>query len=387
MASGVWAPEFGAVVEALDASVETRGEGGASVCVYHRGRCVVDAWTGSRDEVGTEWTADTLVVAFSTTKGVAATMLHQCVDRGLLDYDDRVAEHWPEFAVNGKAEITVRQVLCHEAGLYDVTGFASGATDFLDWDRMVRGVEAMAPAFEPGSANAYQAVTFGWLVGGLIERVTGQHFRAVLSDQIAEPLGLDGCFIGAPAAEAGRVATLLRGDVAAEIAADPGELVEVARQLGFTVHPDLIAAALPAWVIDLPIEEALEVPIPAANGCFTARSLARIYAALAGGGALDGIRLLGADTLRRATEVQTVRPDLVLALPMSWRLGYHGVITTAGVLEQGFGHQGLGGSGAFADPERDLAVAYLPNALGSMLAGDVRLLEIGGAAVRSADAA
>lgn len=386
MAQGMWDPEFAEVASTLDATVAARGEGGASVCVYHRGRPVVDVWTGERD-AGVAWTADTLVMAFSTTKGVTSTLLHQCVDRGLLDYDDRVAEHWPEFAVNGKDAITVRQVLCHRAGLYDLTGVASTALDLLDWDRMVDGVASMTPALEPGSASAYHAVTFGWLVGGLIERVTGTSFRDVLSSQLVEPLGLDGCYIGAPADQLGRVASLMRGGLADEMAADPGELVEVARQLGFTVHPDLIAAALPAWVGDLPIEESLEIPIPAANGCFTARSLVRIYAALAAGGELDGVRILGSETLRRVTEVQNeTEPDLVLALPMSWRLGYHGVITTAGVHPQAFGHQGLGGSGAFADPERDLAVAYLPNALGSMLAGDLRLLEIGGAAVRAADA-
>ncbi len=266
MAEGVWDPEFAEVVTALDATVAARGEGGASVCVYHRGRPVVDVWTGHRDEATTPWTADTLVMAFSTTKGITSTLLHQYVDRGLLDYDDPVADHWPEFAANGKDAITVRQVLCHRAGLYDLNGVASNALDLLDWDRMVAGV-------------------------------------------------------------------------------------------------------------------------PAANGCFTARSLARVYAALAAGGELDGTRILSATTLGRATEVQTEEPDLVLALPMGWRLGYHAVLTTAGLLERGFGHQGLGGSGAFADPEREVAVAYLPNALGSMLAGDLRLLEIGGAAVRAAEAA
>jgi CubicO group peptidase (beta-lactamase class C family) len=142
---------------------------------------------------------------------------------------------------------------------------------------------------------------------------------------------------------------------------------------------------LPAFAVEIGTAESLEVPIPAGNGCFTARSLARMYAALAGGGELDGVRLLGPETIRRASEVQNTRPDLVIAFPMSWRLGYHGVLTSAGVLEAGFGHNGLGGSGAWADPDRGLAIAYVLNALGSALAGDMRFVGLGGAAVRCAD--
>jgi CubicO group peptidase (beta-lactamase class C family) len=387
VAHGVWEPGFAEVATGLDTVVREHGEGGAAVAVYHRGRLVVDAWTGVRDESGTPWTPETLVMAFSTTKGVTSTLLHQCVDRGLLDYDDPVAEHWPEFAVNGKAAITVRQVLCHQAGLYDVTQIAADAAELYDWERMVAGVASMTPAFEPGSVTAYHALTFGWLVGGLIERVAGRTFRDVLATELVEPLALDGCFIGVPPSELARVAGLFHGRLRAELQRDPAEMVSVARDLGFTVHPDLIAAALPAWAADPDVADAVEQPLPAGNGCFTARSLGRLYAALAAGGSIDGVRVLSAETLTRATEVQSDRADLVLALPIDWRLGYHGVITSAGVLPGGFGHSGLGGSGAFADRERDLAVAFLPNGLGGLIAGDARLMEIGGAAVRCADQA
>ena len=387
MAHGVWEPAFADVATSLDTVVREHGEGGAAVAVYHRGRLVVDAWTGVRDESGTQWTPETLVMAFSTTKGVTATMLHQCVDRGLLDYDDPVVEHWPEFAVNGKAAITVRQVLCHRAGLFDVTQVASTAAELYDWPRMVAGVAAMTPAFEPGSAAAYHALTFGWLVGGLIERVTGRSFGDVLATGLVEPLGLDGCYVGVPPSELDRVAGLFHDRLRAELQRDPVEMVGLARDLGFTVHPELIAAALPAWAADPDVADAVEQPLPAGNGCFTARSLARLYAALAAGGTLDGVRVLSAETLARATEVQSVEADLVLALPIDWRLGYHGVITSAGTLPGGFGHSGLGGSGAFADRERDLAVAFLPNGLGGLIAGDARLMNISGAAVRSADQA
>ncbi|MCJ7437283.1 MAG: beta-lactamase family protein, partial [Acidimicrobiia bacterium] len=208
MAHGVWESEFDEVAIGLDTVVREHGEGGAAVAVYHRGRLVVDSWTGVRDESGTPWTPETLVMAFSTTKGVTSTLLHQCVDRGLLDYDDPVAAHWPEFAVFGKDTITVRQVLSHQAGLYDVTQIASTAAELYDWDHMVAGVASMTPAFEPGSATAYHALTFGWLVGGVIERVTGRAFRDVLATELVEPLGLDGCFVGVPPSELSRVAGL-----------------------------------------------------------------------------------------------------------------------------------------------------------------------------------
>ena len=125
--------------------------------------------------------------------------------------------------------------------------------------------------------------------------------------------------------------------------------------------------------------------MPSGNGCFTARSLARMYACLAGGGELDDVQLLSDKTIARAIEPQNNRPDLILGFPMQWRLGYHGVLTSAAVLERGFGHNGYGGSGAWADPDRELAIGYTLNALGKDLTGDTRFMDLGGAAVRAVD--
>jgi len=385
VAEGEWERGFAGVASALDRVVDARGAGGAAACVYHRGQKVADAWAGARDADGTPWAEDTLSTSFSTTKGVTSTLLHMCADRGLVGYDDEVGKHWPEFASNGKEHITVRHLLCHEAGLYDVTSIASSGEDLLDWDRMVRGIEGMRPAFEPGTANAYHALTFGWLVGETIQRVSGAAFRDFLASELVEPLGLDGCFIGTPAEQLGRVAALIRPEHD-DLGSDPGALVKFARDLGFEIHPEIIAKALPAFAVQLPAA-AIGVPIPAGNGTFTARSLARMYALLAAGGTLDGVQLLSPDAITRATEVQNLRADLVLGFPMAWRLGYHGVVTSAGILDRAFGHNGLGGSGAFADPERELAVAFTLNAMGSMLAGDTRFADVAGAAVIAADAA
>jgi CubicO group peptidase (beta-lactamase class C family) len=387
MAEGTWDPAFDEVVTTLDAQVVESGGGGA-VCVYHQGRPIVDAWTGVADTAGSPWKGDSLAVSYSTTKGVTSTALHLCADRQLLDYDDRVAEHWPEFAQNGKDAITVRQVLCHEAGLYDVASFLERPEQILDWDAMVTGLEQMTPAHEPGTANGYHAVTFGFIVGEIVRRVSGLGITEFVRTQIAEPLALDGCFVGLPPEEQGRLVEIIPPPDAGELDRDPAAMLRIAERLGLTIRPELIAAALPPSVLTPHRDPAwVEQPMPSGNGCFTARSLARMYACLAGGGELDGVRLLSEKTIERATEPQNNRPDLILGFPMQWRLGYHGVITSAGVLERGFGHNGYGGSGAWADPERELAVGFTLNALGSALAGDVRFMDLGGAVVRGVEGA
>jgi CubicO group peptidase (beta-lactamase class C family) len=383
MADGTWDPAFEEVATTLEAQVTESG-GGAAVCVYHRGRPVVDAWTGVADTSGTPWQEDTLAVSYSTTKGVTSTALHVCVDRQLVDYDDRVADHWPEFAQNGKDAITVREVLCHESGLYDVASFLEGPDQITDWDAMVAGLERMTPAHEPGTNNGYHAVTFGFIVGEIIRRVSGLGITDFVRKEIAEPLGLDGCYVGLPRDEFGRLAQTVSAPDAGELTRDPTAMLRVAEQFGLQIRPELIAAALPPAIL-APREDVawIEQPMPSGNGCFTARSLARMYSCLAAGGELDGARLLSDKTIERATEPQNSRPDLILGFPMQWRLGYHGVLTSAAVLERGFGHNGYGGSGAWGDPDRDLAVGYTINALGKNLAGDTRFMDLGAAAVRA----
>jgi CubicO group peptidase (beta-lactamase class C family) len=383
MAEGTWEPAFDEVVTTLEAQVVESG-GGAAVCVYHDGKPVVDAWTGVLDRSGSPWREDTLAVSYSTTKGVTSTALHVCVDRQLLDYDDRVADHWPEFAQNGKDAITVRQVLCHEAGLYDVASFLERPDEITDWDAMVAGIERMTPAHEPGTSNGYHAVTFGFIVGEIVRRVSGLGITDFVRKEIADSLALDGCYIGLPREEFDRLAQTVSAPDAGELTRDPTAMLRVAERLGLTLRPELIAAALPPAILEPREDPAwLEQPMPSGNGCFTARSLARMYACLAGGGELDGMRLLSDKTVERAIEPQNNRPDLILGFPMQWRLGYHGVLTSAAVLDRGFGHNGYGGSGAWGDPDRELAVGYTINALGKNLAGDTRFMDLGGAAMRA----
>jgi CubicO group peptidase (beta-lactamase class C family) len=394
VAAGEWDAAFGPVVDAFD-DVMAQDRGGAAIAVYHRGRPVVDAWTGTAHPDGRAWQRDTLAVSFSTTKAVTATALHLCVDRGLLDYDDPIAEHWPEFAANGKEAITVRHALCHEAGLYDVLSLLDSPEQLLDWEAMVHALEGAKPLFEPGTQNGYHAVTFGYLVGELVRRTSGMTITDFVQTEIAQPLGLDGCYIGLPADELDRLAELLEPPASETNmftgAASGGSggnnlLAQFAEAMGIEISIEVMRGALgdtPTLAL-LRQRDSARFPIPAANGCFTARSLARLYAALAGGGALDGVRLLSEATLARATTIQNERPDLVVIFPMTWRLGYHLVFTTAGSPPHAFGHNGFGGSGGWCDPDTELACAMTLNALSAGLQGDPRFMAVGGAALKVA---
>ncbi len=389
---GEVAPDFEPVAESLH-QVIRRGGGGA-ICVYHRGVKVVDVWAGTRDTEGNPWLPDTMAVSFSTTKGVMSTLVHQLVDDGLLDYDDPVMKHWPEFGQAGKESITVRQVLSHRAGLPDVSAVVAEARQVLDWDAMTRALARARPQVRPGRPSAYHALTFGWLAGEIARRVSGLSIQELVRTRLAEPLGLDGLYIGAPPEVHSRAAELRSNDAALQgpvprfmerVGVLRG-LSAATRLVGLNFDPDLFRRALlipgnPAILFE---REALGVPIPAANGLFTARSLARLYAALGAGGSLDGTRILSTETLRRATEIQTRSPDRVLAISMGWRLGYHSAFTMRGRIRGAFGHFGYGGSGAFADPKRQLAVALVNNSAGGTPMGDVRIGSVADAALRAA---
>jgi CubicO group peptidase (beta-lactamase class C family) len=392
-------PDFQPVATALRHQLE-RHPGGAAVCVYYRGRCVVDLWGGHKNADGTLWAGDTMAPSFSTTKGIAATLMHILVDRGLLDYDDRVADYWPEFAQAGKQDVTIRHVLSHQSGLYHIRQMIDRADRMLDWEHMIRAIESAAPIHPPGTRTGYHGLTFGFLIGEIAQRVTRRPFADLVQTEIARPLGLDGMYIGAPDDVLGRAATLMWSERNLLVPRLPGAGVMrwalregspvLQRVLGLTgVELDLASildALAPRGIgsFDFGAPETLRASIPAANGLFTARSLARTYAMLAAGGTLDGVRFLSPETVARATTVQTQAPGrVVIPFDMRWRLGFHGVLTTSGVPKLAFGHFGFGGSGAWADPRRQLAVALIVNSgLGTPF-GDLRIARIGGAALAS----
>jgi CubicO group peptidase (beta-lactamase class C family) len=387
-------PDFWPVAKALKAQLPSDGKGGAAVCVYHRGRKVIDLWGGTRDAEGSPWTEDTVSLSYSTTKGVASTLLHILVDRGELDYDDPVSRYWPEFAAAGKRDITVRQVMCHEAGLYAIRTMTDHARRMLDWQYMAETIAATEPRHAPGAAHGYHGLTYGYIVGEIIQRVSGQSFAEFLHRELVEPLKLDGAFVGMPADQMKRRAKLiLAGIQAGRGNADRfiDYLNGINRWLRWLSVPidldEVVNSLLPEGMdeLDWNSEEFVASCIPSANGMFTARSLARIYAMMAGGGELDGVRILSEKTVRKARKVQNTTMDRVIPFPMHWRLGYHRVFTMGPRVPHGFGHFGFGGSGAWADPDRQLAVGLVLNSGVGTPFGDSRILRITTAALRAAD--
>ncbi len=396
MLHGTIHPDFQRVADALERQIPGGGgPGGAAVCVYHRGEKVVDFWGGSRDEEGHPWQEDTLSLSFSTSKGVASTLMHVLVDRGLADYEDPICEFWPEFAASGKQDITLRQLMCHEAGLYDIRSIIDHGQRMTDWSYMTEALADATPVHEPGMAHGYHAFTYGWLIGELVQRLTGKRFSEVLAEEVAKPLDLDGLFIGLPEEQLHRRARLILPDLMKQggsaidrIERYANGMKGVLRLARLRIDAAALAKALiPRGMeqIDFNDEAFVRASIPAANGMFTARSLARMYAMLANDGELDGVRVLKRETVWRAAEIQNTGVGRVIPLPMHWRLGYHRVPTIGVRVPNGFGHFGFGGSGAWADPERELSVALTLNSGVGTPFGDLRMVRIGTAAARCAD--
>ena len=361
---GTFDPGFDAVADAFAANFADHGDVGAAVCVYHRGRPVVDLWGGLADrEVGRPWARDTLQLVFSTTKGVAATCVHLLAERGTLDLDAPVARYWPEFAAQGKGDIPLRWVLSHEAGLAAVTGQVT-MDDVLGWEGVVEAIAAQAPVWEPGTAHGYHARSYGWILGEVVRRATGRSLGRFFADEIADPFGLD-FFIGLPPGEIGRVARLY-----------PPVVDPATRQLmdAFMGPETLLGQVIggPSGLFGYDDmwnrPDVLAAEMPSSNGVGTARSIARLYAALIGD--VDDRRLLAPATVARATEVQVSGPDRVIGMPMAFGLGY---MTPPPAGPSGsFGHAGAGGSLGVADPAGEWALGYVMNQMQLGITGDAR---------------
>ena len=361
---GTCAPRFAGIRDAFAANFDAGREVGASFAVTLEGEPVVDLWAGHADAAGTRpWTEDTIVNVFSTTKAMTATVAHMLVDRGLLDVDAPVARYWPEFAAAGKGSMPVRQLLSHTAGLAGLTP-PLPLEALFDWARMTDALAAEAPWWTPGTASGYHAVTYGYLVGEVVRRISGTTLGAFFRDEVARPLGAD-FHIGLPASEDGRVADMVppsRGEAAIaplDPATIPGRVLS-----NPPLRPE--AANLPAW---------RRAEIPAANGHGNARSVARVLSVLACGGALNGVRLMRETTLRRAIEEQYYGKDLVLGRTFRWGLGF---MLTSDVLPLGpnpnvFGHGGWGGSLGFADLDARVSWAYIMNKMSPGTTGDLRV--------------
>lgn len=364
---GEVADGFEGVREAFRANFAERGDVGAAVCVYRDGRPVVDLWGGVADpDTGREWERDTLQLVYSATKGVTATVAHLLAQRGQLDLDAPVAAYWPEFGAAGKAEIPVRWLLSHRAGVVTVEPPVP-LEEALRWRPMVDALAAQRPEWEPGTAHGYHGRTFGWLVGEVVRRVDGRTPGRFFAEEVAGPLGLD-FFIGLPAAERGRVSRMVYPKPEVDLSTVPLELVPSEAREFVAALQDPRSLSTRAFTVTDPAEidfnsaEVQAAELPASNGIGTARGLARMYAALIG--EVDGVRLFSPETLASATAEQAAGVDKVIMFPVRFASGYMLPVETNPLTgPSAFGHPGRGGSLGFADPEHGIAFGYVMNSI------------------------
>jgi CubicO group peptidase (beta-lactamase class C family) len=379
---GEVAPGFERVREAFAVNFEQHGEVGAAFAAYVGGKKVADLWGGIADETtGRPWAEDTVQLFFSTTKGLTAVCANTLSERGDLDVDAPVVEYWPEFAAAGKSAVTVRHLLCHQAGL-PVVDRDLTLEQVLAWDPVIDALADQTPLWEPGTAHGYHAVTYGWLVGEVIRRISGKGIGDFFAAEVAGPLGLD-LWIGLPEAEDHR-AGMLAG-AAFERPTDE----EAAKMYDQFLGPDSITGRAlmgpggcfrgeGTWNR----RDVRAAEIPAANGTGSARALARMYAALVG--EVDGVRLLKPETVDRARTPLTTGNDRVLFFETKFGLGFMtDSLFSPFAGDGGFGHYGAGGSVGFAHPELGLGFGYVMNKMQTNLAGDPRTLGLIDAMTRS----
>lgn len=378
---GEVAPGFEPVAEALDSCITDLGEAGLAMAAYVEGRPVVDIWSGSAGD--RPWARDTTTWVFSCTKGALALCIQILYDRGLLDPELPVAHYWPEFAAAGKEGVLVKHALSHQAEVFTFPNYpdllGEDWSGMPNWEGITAALAAAPPTSPPGEFPFYHALSIGFLAGEILRRIDGRTPGRFFAEEVAAPLGLD-FWIGLPPSEIPRMATLLPGPALDEL-----ELTDPERQLA-EVYQQYIAAArervlagdflspeaIPwsaGWTgPDAPIDFLLKrckepwlvgCEIPAGNGIGTARALARMYALLAEGGELDGVRLVSPESIERATRTEVVVPGLGPVGMIYHRPGP----THLGPVElpTAFGHAGAGGNLAFADPPNRLAFAFVKN--------------------------
>jgi CubicO group peptidase (beta-lactamase class C family) len=349
---------------------------GAQVCAYRNGKPIVDTWAGEmgpKDSRAVE--ADSLFSSFSTTKGVAAAALHILADRGVIDYEAPVAKYWPAFAKNGKERITVAQAMSHQAGLHAVRQPHTAAS-VCDWDGYIEYIADGTPGWEPGTATGYHALTYAWVVGGIVQFASGRHIKDVIREEIAEPLGIaDQMYVGIPDGVEARLTTLQNPPPPPPDAPNP--------LAALPPDADFFKAMPPGTNWNFNDMEIRKACIPSANGHFSARALARMYGALANGGEVDGVKLVAPGRIADMYRCMTDAPDrVIMGMPIRKGIGFflggktNGVSGAQGPRESAFGHPGAGGSIAFADPEVGLSVAVTLNKMGSTLQAEGPTFEI-----------
>ncbi len=383
-----------------------QSQGGCSLCIYHQGQLVsqlssgiarIDKQTGKQ----TYWNSHTLSLNFSTGKGILATLVHILVSERLLNYDSYVAKYWQGFDKNGKEFIKLSDILSHSAGLFDITQITSHAKDMLDWQAMLDNVEQMSISHDNEKPVAYSALVSGWILGGIIEKVTGLSLQQALDEYLAKPLGIQGqLFFGVPDEKLSEVALPIRDkehrnkptlnedttetlefyqslpfyECWQKLATSQGisEKLTTQRinQLYFSPNDininDYRSALVPVGSRQFNYHHAssLQAKIPAANAVATSYAMATIYAMLANAGHWQGKTLISPTVFQQLSQIQNNQFDKIMPAVMQWRLGYHRVFSVCQKVENyqhAFGHMGYNGSVAWCDPTQQLAVAFLHN--------------------------
>lgn len=373
--SGSFDTQFSGVVDAYIQNFQKRDEVGASLCVAIDGEVVVDVWGGTGNQASEEhgieatpWEQDTVCTVFSSTKGATALAAHLLISRGELELEQRVGHYWPEFEQNGKASATVRMMLDHSVGLPTLRDplKADGAHD---WDYMVERLAQEEPFWKPGTRNGYHMITFGWTVGELVRRVSGESLGTFFRKHIAEPTDAE-FWIGLPEELEPKVVRTIAfrpqkgapiGEFTQALISDRNSLQNKAlfNQGGFNPNGRASHAA----------------EVGGAGGIGNGRGLAKIYAPFAAGGTLAGREYVTPTALARMTEVAVAtHEDATLLLPTRFGLGFMKSMDNRNRLavdkssvilgSKAFGHVGAGGSIGFADPESGLSFGYVMNRMG-----------------------
>ncbi len=358
---GTTDPAFAAVRDAFAANFEEGLEVGASVAVTVDGKPVVDLWAGDRNPAGDPWEEDTIVNVYSTTKTMAALSVLMCADRGLVDFEAPVATYWPEFAANGKEGVLVKHVMSHSSG---VAGFdpAIPVEALYDWDATVAHLAAQTPWWDPGTQMGYHAVTQGFLQGEIVRRVTGRSIGTFFRDEVAGPLGAD-FHIGLDAEHDHRVGDLVP---------PPDRMADMTPDAAATMSGRVLLSC-PMDATETVTREWRGAEIPAAGGTGNARSVARVHAAMACGGSVDDVTLLGPDTLEAALVPQISGHDQVMDADFTYGMGFglpNDLLPLPNPRTLFWG--GWGGSLAIIDLDARLSFAYVMNRMAPELMGDQR---------------
>jgi len=348
------------VARLFDENFERYGELGAAVSVWQHGKEILELHGGFRDGTREQpWTADTVVLFWSATKGLGSACLLHALQEREIGLERRVAEFWPEFAQAEKSEISFEQLLPHQAGLSALEQPA----DVLNYDAVIAALEKQKPLWPPGTAHGYHARTFGFLVDECVRRLTGKRIAEYWREKFAEPLGLD-IWIGLPESEDYRTATMYAAKAGGEQKpaefyrelATPGTLV----QKTFTSPPGLHSIAA------MNNRENRATSIVSFSGIGNASSLAKFYGVLANSGEMEGRRYFNTKTIAQMTTPLVSGTDCILQIPTSFSAGFMkdppGTESRIfGPSPSAFGHPGAGGSNAFADPENGISFAYVMN--------------------------